>query len=157
MGNRFIIALQSTPLRFLATPLQTLQQIPDAARAIAYVKQNPDQMRDAIQRPIIFRIAGGIRPAREGTRQAPQLGGGQAAGVSRSTATALAFGLFGLLLPTAHTPFRRTDPFGNLLGALTASQQLQRTLTATCKLFGCSERSHVPNYRTSLTYADINF
>lgn len=91
MGDRFIIALQSTPLRFLATPRQVLQEIPDAARAIAHAKQIPDQMRDAIQGPVIFRLAVGIRPAREGMGQALELRGGQAAGASGSTAMALAF------------------------------------------------------------------
>ena len=65
MGDRFVIALQRAPLRFLATPLQTLQQIPDAARTIAHPEQVPDQMRDAIQVPVIFGIAVGIRSAPE--------------------------------------------------------------------------------------------
>src|SRR5512137_217877 len=39
MGDLVIIALQCTSLRFLATPAHSLQQIPDAAGAIAHAKQ----------------------------------------------------------------------------------------------------------------------
>ena len=149
MRNRFIIALQRTSLRFLATPPQTLQKIPDTARAIPHTKQIPDQVHDTIQGPVIFGVAVGIRSAPEGTFQAPELGGGQAAGRSGSTPPALALRLFRFLWPTLDTPFRRADPFGYLLGAQTASQQVSGTLAATRQLFARSVWSHAPNYRTS--------
>ncbi len=122
MSNRFVVALQRAPLRFLDTPPQTLQEIPDAARAIAHMKQIPDQMRDAIQGPVIFSIAVGIRPTPESTLQALELGGRQATGMPWSRSPALAFRLLGFLSPTPDTPLCRADPLGHLLGAQTALQ-----------------------------------
>jgi hypothetical protein len=56
MSDGFVIAVQGSPLRFLATPSETLHEIPDTVRAIAHPEQFPDHMRDAIQRPIIVGV-----------------------------------------------------------------------------------------------------
>ncbi len=149
MRDLFIVALEGAPLRFLATPSQSLQQIPDAAGAIAHAKQLPDQMRDAIQGPVIFGIAVGRRPTPEGSFQSLELNVRQAARMSRSTLSALTFGPFRFVLPASDALLRYADLLGHLLGTQATLQQVSRTLAATRHLFARSERSHAPHYRTS--------
>jgi hypothetical protein len=106
-------------------------------------------MRDASQRPVIFGVAVRQRPAPEGLCQTPELGGRQAAGMSRSMCRALALGPLGCLLPASDTPGRYADPLGHLLRAQATSPQVSGTLATTRQLFARSIWSHVPYYRTS--------
>ncbi len=57
MGDGCLIASQTAALRFLATPPESAHQIPHATGTIPNSKQLPDQMRDTVECPVIFRVA----------------------------------------------------------------------------------------------------
>lgn len=59
MGNRDLIALRRTAFRFLATPTQLLQDLPDVTGMIRDLKMLLDQFCDPLQRPQVGLIASG--------------------------------------------------------------------------------------------------
>ncbi len=93
MGNLFIIAMQRTALRFLTTPTETLHEIPNTVRTIAYPKQLPDYMRDAIERPVIFGVSMVKGTAFQLAEQTPALQGGEPARTPRATRLQLTLAL----------------------------------------------------------------
>ncbi len=127
MRNGFIIAVQRLALGLLTTPPQSLQQTPHAGRLVPYPKQVPDQMRDAVQRPVIFWIALPVGTLLQGLKQAPALGGRQASRTSRWTL--LPAGWPHRVLPSPDTALTGADPFRHLSGSLSAPQPAECPLT----------------------------
>src|SRR5437870_8218054 len=115
--------------------------MPDTAQMIAHSKQVPDHVRDALQGPVIFRIAVGISAALQSAHQVLSLGLAQIAGSPGYPSPHGSFGLTLRATPAAYTLGRRTYLLGNGRGSLPISQQLQRALTPARQLFGCAEWS----------------
>ena len=156
--NGLVIPVQSTARRFLATPAETLHEIPDTLRAIAHPKQFPDHMRDAIQSPIIFGISVVKRAAFQGAEQTPTLRGVETTGTSGTASAGFGPGrILGFLAPPSHTAFGRADPSSDLFGTLAMPQQVPRSLTTARQLLTGSERSHAPHYSALATSPDINY
>src|SRR3990172_9917707 len=64
--DRCVIMLEGEPLWLLTTPVYAPQEIPYRAKAIPNTKQIPDQMSNAIQRPIVLGIAVSIGTLQQG-------------------------------------------------------------------------------------------
>ena len=63
LRDRLVVAAKRPALRPLATPTQSAQDVPDPAGVIADGKQLPNQVRDAVESPVIARITLGEGPA----------------------------------------------------------------------------------------------
>ena len=142
--NRFLIACETAALRLLATPIQSLQEIPDATRPIAHPKQFPDQVGNPIQGPVIFGVPVRIGAAGQGLERATLSSRRYITGPSGSTTRIWARdpAALGVSPPATHTLCRHPRALGDLDWRLPMSQQTEGPTPASGQLLGCTQGSH---------------
>ena len=141
--DRFIVSLDRQSLHFLTTPTHARHQAPNTALLVSYSEQAPEDMPNAIQRPIIFAVAMRLRTAPKSSFQLLDLRFRQ---VGRSTGRPFTFLLRRLLRPAPAADTLGIDSCwcGNGFYRDAAFQQLQRFFTTSLQLFTCAVWSHTP-------------
>jgi hypothetical protein len=140
VGNLFIIMLKRDALRLLATPLHAPQETPHTTRPVTDMEQPSNHLRDAVKRPIVFRITMGQCTLPECFFQLLQLSQRQTAWTMRRFQILLPLVARSQCIPspTSNAAWRHADHFRNLCCGVTLLQQHKRVCLPCGKLKRCS-------------------